>query len=103
MDETARPTIELARRVGVDPLNRAREVGHFVRVIGERIEARAVLEQNLRSAERGVFQRHIALDPKPTRLAGKTRDRHAIVEDVVNPAQAMGRAGRFRASSVSSR
>jgi hypothetical protein len=37
-----------------------------------------------------VFQRDIALDPKASCIFREVRNRNAIIEDVVNPAYALG-------------
>jgi hypothetical protein len=37
-----------------------------------------------------VLQRDVALDAKASCISGEVRDRDAIVEDIVNPAQTLG-------------
>ena len=87
VDELANPSVEFAGRVGVMPLDRPGEVGHFFRVIGERIISGSVFEQEFRLVDRDVLERDVVLDLEAPGLSGKVGDRDAIVEDVVNPAK----------------
>ena len=87
IDELAHPTVELAGRVGIMPLDRPGEIGHFIRVVGERIISGSVFEQEFRFVERDMLQCDVVLDLEPPGLPGKVGDGDAIVEDVVNPAK----------------
>jgi hypothetical protein len=82
--------IEFAGRVGIMPLDQTSQIRNFVGVIGERVMPRASLQQKLRPLVGCVLERQIALHPEALRHAGEIRNRHAIVEHVVNPAQVMG-------------
>ena len=48
VDELSNPAVEFAGGVGIMPLDRAGEVGHFLRVIGERIGAGPLFELEFR-------------------------------------------------------
>ena len=79
--------------IGVMPLDRPGEVGHFFRVIGERIISGSVFEQEFRLVDRDVLHGDGVLDLQAPGFSGKIRNRNAIVEDVVNPAKPV-RTGR---------
>ena len=79
--------------IGVVTLDRPGEVGHFFRVVGERIISGSVLEQEFRFVDRDMLERDIVLDLEAPGLADEVGDRNAIVEDVVNPAKPV-RTGR---------
>ncbi len=70
-------------------LDRAREIGHLVRVIGERVVARLLLKKNFRLVGRGVLQHDGVFDPQFERFALEGRDGDAVVEHVVYPAKPM--------------
>ena len=69
------------------PLDRPSEVGQFLRVIGEGIGARPLLELEFRFVGRDVLERDGVLDAEAAGLADKVGDGDAIVENVVDPAK----------------
>jgi hypothetical protein len=50
---------------------------------------RSILEQDLGFFERDMFQRDVALDAEASGLPPEVGDGDGIVEDVVNPSEAM--------------
>ena len=89
MQEPAHPAIDLAVGVGVVPLDRSSEVGHFLRIVGKRVVASPILEHDPGFVQRDVLESDVALDSQASRLTPEVGDGDRIVEDVVDPSEPM--------------
>ncbi len=73
IDELSNPVVELAGMIGVVPLDRPGEVGHFLRVIGERIISGSVLEQEFRFVDRDMLERDACSRPRGAGFRRRSR------------------------------
>ena len=90
--ELVRPAIDLAGRVEILPLDRAQQVGLLLGAVGKRIRPRVILELKIERQHHRVVESDRTVEAQFRRAAGKPRQRDAISEYVVNPAQ----VGRLR-------
>ena len=72
IDEPPDPALEVAGGVGIMPLDRPGEIGHFFRIIGEGIGARSVFEQEVRLVGREVLKSDDVLDSETPGLPEKS-------------------------------
>ncbi len=88
INELARPALEIAPRIGIDPLDRTRDVGQLLREIGEGIMPRPRIDLAAGLFVLRAVDGEYAFEPQRGRRSGERGERHAIVEHVVEPADA---------------
>ena len=93
VEELPHPAIDLVAGIEIAALDRTREIGHFLRPVGERIGPGIALHPEIGRVERQMVEQDIAVEGQRVRLLAEAGDGDAIAEHVVDPAQ-IHRLGR---------
>ena len=86
----ARPSLQLAIRIGIPPLDAGEEVRQFLRRVGERIGPRKVLDLEIRRVRGRVIEMNAAFEAELGGLPGKPSNRNAIAEGIMKPPELRG-------------